>query len=87
MQHQDEMIVWLFKGQEVGRAILPERTMGYQRLEIAKQNGIKEFDNFLFLDKYGKVRMEGNSVTFEEQPYGKKHGADYQEYLKTNTNP
>jgi len=85
MQHQDEMIVWLFKGQEVGRAILPKLSMVEQRLEIAKQNGIKEFDNFLFLDKYGKVRMEGNATTFEGKEYGKKHGADYQEYLKNNT--
>ncbi len=86
MQEIKQTMVFLLKGFEVGRAPLPNGTLETHRYMLAKETGVKEFDNFLFLDKDGKVNGEGNAYTFDGKPYGKKHGEDYAEWLKTNTN-
>lgn len=75
-------IVWLLNGEEVGRDVLMEKSLGEERRELAYMNNIESYNNFLFIDKKGKVRTEGNSCFLDGEPMGKLCGRQYQELLK-----
>lgn len=76
-RYKGETIVWLNKETEVGRAPLPEKSFGEERRQLAYENNIEEYDDFLFLDKDGKTRMHGNKMFFKDVPAGKFCGVEY----------
>lgn len=75
-------IVWLLDEKEVGSAPLPDATSGYCRLELAELNGIEKYNNFLFTNNYGIIRINANDNMIDGEKMGEKSGKDYDTFKK-----
>ena len=76
-RYKGETIVWLNKEKEVGRAPLPDKSFGEERRQLAYENNIEEYDDYLFLNKNGETRSQGNKLFFKDIPAGKFCGVQY----------
>jgi len=75
-----DKIVWYMDDKKVGESHLSEGTMSGERDWLAFRQGIKEYNNFMFI-REGKVRFSGNERIYEGIPYGEFSGKRYVERL------
>lgn len=83
-------IAFMFKGEEVGRTDLIERSFGTQRLLLAEMIGVSEFDDYWLIKSDGSIRakasdIKGLSVTDVDGDYGAAQGLKYQSFLKRHS--
>lgn len=58
----EEQIVFLKDNEEVGRTELPSFSTSKSRIILAEIAGVKDYDNFQFINKDGQVYGDGDSI-------------------------
>lgn len=86
-----EEIVFLNKGEEVGRIELPRFTTEHVRHLLARMANVKEFDDFLLINEDGDIRAKASETTMKgfsssgedsEETIAQRESRHYSLYMK-----